>query len=41
MLDPIDPLIPRRALVTGGAQRLGGAIALALAGAGFDIVLHY
>jgi NAD(P)-dependent dehydrogenase (short-subunit alcohol dehydrogenase family) len=41
VLDPIDPLIPRRALVTGGAQRLGGAIALALAGAGFDIVLHY
>jgi NAD(P)-dependent dehydrogenase (short-subunit alcohol dehydrogenase family) len=29
------------ALVTGGAIRLGKAIALALAGAGFDIALHY
>jgi NAD(P)-dependent dehydrogenase (short-subunit alcohol dehydrogenase family) len=33
--------VPRRALVTGGAKRLGRAITLALAGAGFDIVLHY
>ena len=37
----IEPSIPRHALVTGGAQRLGGAIALALAEAGFDVVLHY
>jgi NAD(P)-dependent dehydrogenase (short-subunit alcohol dehydrogenase family) len=29
------------ALVTGGARRLGRAIALGLAGAGFDIALHY
>ncbi len=37
---PIDPAIPRRALVTGGAKRLGRAMVLALAEAGFDIVLH-
>jgi NAD(P)-dependent dehydrogenase (short-subunit alcohol dehydrogenase family) len=37
---PIDPAIPRRALVTGGAKRLGRAITLALAQAGFDIALH-
>lgn len=29
------------ALVTGGAHRVGKAIALALAGAGCDLVLHY
>jgi NAD(P)-dependent dehydrogenase (short-subunit alcohol dehydrogenase family) len=33
--------IPRSALVTGGAQRLGRAIALALAGAGFDVAVHF
>ena len=33
--------IPRAALVTGGARRLGRAIALELAGNGFDIALHY
>ncbi len=32
--------IPRAALVTGGAQRLGRAIALALARAGFDVAVH-
>lgn len=32
--------IPRAALVTGGAQRIGRAIALALAGEGFDVALH-
>lgn len=38
---PIREDIPRAALVTGGARRLGRAIALALAGAGFDIAVHY
>ena len=37
---PIPAAIPRTALVTGGAQRLGRGIALALAGAGFDIAVH-
>jgi len=32
---------PRTALVTGGAQRLGRAIALALAEQGWDIAVHY
>lgn len=38
---PIPQTIPRRALVTGGAKRLGRAIALALADAGFDVAIHY
>ncbi|MBX9700425.1 MAG: SDR family oxidoreductase [Acetobacteraceae bacterium] len=38
---PIPPAIPRAALVTGGAKRLGRAMAIALAEAGFDIALHY
>jgi NAD(P)-dependent dehydrogenase (short-subunit alcohol dehydrogenase family) len=38
---PIPSSIPRAALVTGGARRLGRAIALGLAEAGFDIALHY
>ncbi|MXP63333.1 SDR family oxidoreductase [Roseomonas sp. M0104] len=37
----ISPTLPRAALVTGGARRIGRAIALALAGAGFDVALHY
>jgi NAD(P)-dependent dehydrogenase (short-subunit alcohol dehydrogenase family) len=38
---PIPDTIPRVALVTGAARRLGRASALALAGAGFDIAIHY
>jgi NAD(P)-dependent dehydrogenase (short-subunit alcohol dehydrogenase family) len=38
---PIPATIPRAALVTGGAKRLGRAIALALAEAGFDLAVHY
>lgn len=38
---PIPQTIPRQALVTGGAKRLGRAIALALADAGFDVAIHY
>jgi NAD(P)-dependent dehydrogenase (short-subunit alcohol dehydrogenase family) len=37
----IPSTIPRTALVTGGAQRLGRAIALALAASGFDIAIHH
>jgi NAD(P)-dependent dehydrogenase (short-subunit alcohol dehydrogenase family) len=38
--DSIPAAIPRAALVTGGAVRLGRAIVLALAGAGFDVAVH-
>lgn len=38
---PIPDSIPRVALVTGGAKRLGRAMVIALARAGFDIGLHY
>lgn len=38
---PIPDTIPRAALVTGGAKRLGAAMALALAGAGFDLAIHH
>lgn len=36
----IPASIPRAALVTGGAQRIGRTIALALAAEGFDIAVH-
>jgi NAD(P)-dependent dehydrogenase (short-subunit alcohol dehydrogenase family) len=36
----IPASIPRAALVTGAAQRLGGAMTLALAEGGFDIAIH-
>lgn len=36
----IPETIPRAALVTGGAQRLGRAIALELAQNGFDVAIH-
>jgi NAD(P)-dependent dehydrogenase (short-subunit alcohol dehydrogenase family) len=38
--DEERPLIGQAALVTGGAKRLGRAIALALARAGADVVVH-
>jgi NAD(P)-dependent dehydrogenase (short-subunit alcohol dehydrogenase family) len=37
----IPAAIPRAALVTGGAQRIGRAIAFALAARGFDVAVHY
>ena len=44
MADPISPgislAIPRAALVTGAARRLGRAIALGLAEAGFAVAVH-
>jgi NAD(P)-dependent dehydrogenase (short-subunit alcohol dehydrogenase family) len=41
MKDSQAPLIGRTALITGAAKRLGGAVALALAEQGADIVIHY
>lgn len=42
-MSPLSPRAPTRpvVLVTGAARRLGRAIALELARAGFDIALHY
>lgn len=39
--DPGAPGAARAALVTGGARRLGRAIALGLASAGWDVAVHY
>jgi NAD(P)-dependent dehydrogenase (short-subunit alcohol dehydrogenase family) len=41
MLLPLPDRLPRTALVTGGARRLGQGMALALADAGFDVAIHY
>ena len=41
LADAIPASIPRAALVTGGAKRLGRAVCLGLAGAGFDVAVHY
>jgi NAD(P)-dependent dehydrogenase (short-subunit alcohol dehydrogenase family) len=40
LAEAISPAIPRTALVTGAAQRIGRAISLALAQAGFDVAVH-
>ncbi|MCB8873851.1 SDR family oxidoreductase [Acidisoma silvae] len=37
----IDPRIPRAALITGGAKRLGRAVTEALAASGFSVAIHY
>lgn len=41
MSEAIGPGIPRTALVTGAAHRIGRAIALDLAARGFDLAIHY
>ena len=41
LAEAIPASIPRAALVTGGAKRLGRAVCLALAEAGFDVAVHY
>src|SRR5437016_60105 len=38
--DSVPSSIPRAALITGAAQRIGRTIAFALAEAGFDIAVH-
>jgi NAD(P)-dependent dehydrogenase (short-subunit alcohol dehydrogenase family) len=41
LLEAIPDTIPRAALVTGAARRIGRAIALALGASGFDVAVHY
>ena len=41
MTDTVPTTLPRVALVTGAGRRLGRAIALGLARAGWDLALHY
>jgi short-subunit dehydrogenase len=36
----LSPALPRHALITGGARRIGRGIALALAQSGFDVSIH-
>jgi NAD(P)-dependent dehydrogenase (short-subunit alcohol dehydrogenase family) len=40
MSEQLPPNLPRAALVTGAARRIGRAIALDLAQAGFDVAIH-
>lgn len=41
MAQRVTQPVPKTALVTGGARRVGRAIALALAGAGWNVAVHY
>ena len=41
MTDQAEPLAGKTALITGAAHRLGRAIALSLARAGVNVVIHY
>jgi NAD(P)-dependent dehydrogenase (short-subunit alcohol dehydrogenase family) len=40
MQNPASAIRPRAALVTGGAKRIGRAITLALAGAGYAVAIR-